>query len=61
MARRRKTPPKFPDDENGGVLRMMFEQGDDLSQPRIIDFCFAFSDRSQALAFAVTVDERARP
>src|SRR5262245_30815365 len=59
MGRGRKTPtPKFPDDENGDVLRQMFEQGDDLSQPRIIDFCFAFSERSQALAFAAAVDER---
>jgi hypothetical protein len=50
--------PKFPDDENGEVLRRMFKQGDDLSRPRIIDFCFTFADRRQALAFAEIVDEQ---
>jgi hypothetical protein len=58
--RRRSRPvaPDFPDDENGAVLRRMFERGDDLSKPRIVDFCFAFGDRSQALEFAATVEER---
>jgi Regulator of ribonuclease activity B len=28
----------FPDDDNGNVLRGMYEDGDDLSQPRDIDF-----------------------
>jgi hypothetical protein len=28
----------FPDDENGNVLRGMYEDGDDMSQPRDIDF-----------------------
>jgi hypothetical protein len=51
-------PPEFPDDENGRVLFRMFERGDDLSQPRIMDFCFAFPERRQALAFAELVDER---
>ena len=32
--------PHFPDDENGDVLRRMHEHGDDLSQPRMMDFCF---------------------
>jgi hypothetical protein len=50
--------PNFPDDENGEVLRRMFEQGDDLSKPRIVAFCFAFADRSQALEFAAAVEER---
>jgi hypothetical protein len=50
--------PKFPDDENGGVLRRMYDGGDDLSQPRIVDFCFAFSQRRQALAFAEIIDDR---
>ena len=48
----------FPDDENGDVLRRMFEMGDDLDQPRIVDFCFAFNERSGALDFARAVDDR---
>lgn len=48
----------FPDDENGGVLRRMFDGGDDLSHPRIVDFCFAFPERQQAVAFAGIVDDR---
>ena len=36
----------------------MHEEGDDLAEPRIIDFCFLFADRSQALAFAGKVPER---
>ena len=50
--------PDFPDDENGDVLRRMHDDGDDLDQPRTMDFCFAFPDRRQALAFAGLVDER---
>jgi hypothetical protein len=50
--------PEFPDDENGVVLRRMYDSGDDLSQPRVIDFCFAFPERRQALAFADIVDDR---
>jgi hypothetical protein len=49
--------PAFPDDDNGDVLRRMFASGDNLSEPRIIDFCFAFAERRQALAFAEIVDE----
>ena len=30
--------PDFPNDENGNVLRGMHEDGDDMSQPRDIDF-----------------------
>jgi len=52
------TPLDFPDDENGDVLRRMQHGGDDLTQPRIIDFCFAFAERRQALAFAEVVDDR---
>ncbi len=48
----------FPDDENGDVLRRMQEGGDDLSQPRTVDFCFAFPERKQSLAFAEIVDDR---
>jgi hypothetical protein len=36
----------------------MYDGGDDLSQPRIIDFCFIFPERHGALAFAETVDDR---
>jgi Regulator of ribonuclease activity B len=36
----------------------MYERGDDLTQARTVDFCFAFPERSQALAFAETVDDR---
>jgi hypothetical protein len=50
--------PHIPDDENGDVLRGMLEGGDDLSQPRIVDFCFAFPERRQAVAFAEIVDDR---
>jgi hypothetical protein len=50
--------PQFPDDENGRVLRRMHEEGDDLAEPRIVDFCFLFAERSQALSFAEKVPER---
>ncbi|MEN6451636.1 MAG: ribonuclease E inhibitor RraB [Thermoguttaceae bacterium] len=59
MGRRSKpVAPVFPNDENGEVLRLMFEDGDDLSKPRIIEFCFAFPDRNKAIEFAAMVDER---
>jgi hypothetical protein len=48
----------IPNDENGKILRRMLENGDDLTQARTIDFCFAFAERRQALAFAEIVDER---
>lgn len=51
-------PTGFPDDANGAVLRRMHEGGDDLQQPRMIDFCFIFPERRQALAFAKLVDDR---
>lgn len=50
--------PQFPNDENGDVLRRMFDGGDDLSRPRIVDFCFVFPERQQAVAFADIVDDR---
>ena len=37
---------------------MMYDRGDDLNQARIIDFCFAFAERRQAVAFAEIVDDR---
>ena len=50
--------PRFPDDENGVVLRRMWDGGDDLSQPRNMDFNYIFPERRQALAFAEIVDDR---
>jgi len=47
-----------PNDENGDVLRLMIKNGDDLSQPRMMDFCYIFPERRQALAFAEIVDDR---
>lgn len=47
----------FPADENGQVLRRMHKGGDRLDRPRIIDFCFAFPLRNQAIQFAASVDE----
>lgn len=46
-----------PSDENGEVLRRMRDGGDRLDQPRIIEFCFGFSRRDQAIHFAASVDE----
>jgi hypothetical protein len=48
----------FPEDKNGNALRRKFEEGDDLSVPRPIDFYFAFDERQQALGFAAVVEER---
>ena len=50
------TPPQFPNDLNGDVLRRLYAAGDDLTQARTIDFCFIFPERRQALAFADIVD-----
>jgi hypothetical protein len=52
------TPTDFPSDENGDVFRRMVRGGDDISQPRMIDFCHIFPERRQALAFADIVDGR---
>jgi galactose mutarotase-like enzyme len=49
---------EFPADENGDVLRRMHEAGDDLTQSRVIDFCFIFNGRERALAFAAVVDDK---
>ena len=51
-------PPQFPEDENGIVLRRMWDGGDNLSQPRMMDFCYIFPERRKALAFAEIVDDR---
>jgi len=50
--------PEFPNDENGDVLRRMYAVGDDLTKPRMIEFCFVFPERTQALVFAEHVDDR---
>ena len=49
---------QIPHDENGDVLRRMIGNGDDLLQARMIDFCYIFPERKQALAFAEIVDDR---
>lgn len=42
---------KFPDDDNGHVLRNMELSGDDLSKARNIDFSLVFYDESSANEF----------
>jgi hypothetical protein len=49
---------QIPDDENGNVLQRMLDGGDTLTQPRMIDYCFKFSTRAQAIAFAEAVPEK---
>jgi len=51
-------PSQIPNDANGDVLRRMLRDGDNLSKPRIIEFCHIFPERRQALAFAEIVDDR---
>jgi len=48
-----KSDMRFPDDENGQVLRQMVEQGDDLSVPREVDFAVIFPTEDAALKFAL--------
>jgi hypothetical protein len=43
---------KFPEDENGDVLRLMEDNGDNLDAPRNIDFEHIFGTTEAALAFA---------
>ena len=43
---------RFPDDENGQVLRYIAEQGDDLSKPRDIDFTVVMPDEDTAMTFS---------
>ncbi len=45
------SPLDFPDDENGDVLRLMVSSGDDLSQPRNVDFEHIFDSLDDAIAF----------
>jgi hypothetical protein len=53
-----KASQQFPNDDNGDVLRRLYAGGDELTHPRIIDFCFIFPDRKRALVFAEDVDDR---
>ncbi len=41
-----------PNDNNGDVLRRMEARGDDLSQPRNVDFTVVFADEESAKKFA---------
>ena len=43
---------KFPEDENGDVLRLMESSGDNLDEPRAVDFEHIFAASESALAFA---------
>jgi regulator of RNase E activity RraB len=45
----------FPDDDNGDVLRRMFEGGDSLTRAREIEFAHQFSDAQAAEAFSFEV------
>ena len=45
----------FPDDENGDVLRMMHESGDNLDVARDMNFAFAFKTQTEAERFAAAV------
>lgn len=47
----------IPDDENGEVLRRMFDDGDDLTLPREIDFHLVFGEEAQARGFATQAAE----
>src|SRR5262245_44017820 len=50
--------PEFPSDVNGDVLRRLCKTGDDLTQSRLIDFCFIFPEREQALMFVRDVADQ---
>jgi hypothetical protein len=47
----------FPDDENGDALRRLVAEGDDLSQPRDVDFTVVFPDQRSAEGFARDIAE----
>ena len=47
---------EFPDDETGELLKLMQEQGEDLSRPRDVDFFLVFETREQAEGFASEAD-----
>eukprot|EP01042_Synura_sphagnicola_P017554 gene17554-22182_t len=47
----------FPPDENGEILRRMYEGGDTLTVPRDIDFSLLFADEMAAEAFCGIMEE----
>ena len=53
-----RATPDFPNDENGRVLRRMCDGGDDLTRSRMVEFCFVFADREQALTFVRDVADQ---
>lgn len=46
----------IPDDDTGQVLRQMLDDGDDLSQPRDVEFYLVFAEEADAQAFAREAD-----
>jgi len=50
-------PIDFPADENGDVLRRMQAGGDNLRQPRDIDFSLLFPDQAMAETFCGIMHE----
>lgn len=46
-----KVVPVFPNDKNGNVLRKMYEDGDDFSQSRDIDFTVVLPDSDAVQEF----------
>jgi hypothetical protein len=46
----------FPDDETGELLRLMQEQGDDLSVARDVDFFLIFDSKDEAQSFINQAD-----
>lgn len=48
----------FPDDANGDTLRRMRRNGDDLSQPREVDFSIIFPHESFAIDFIRVVEAK---
>ncbi len=55
---RRPEVNEIPDDDNGRVLRRLYDGGDTLSKPRIIEFQFIFPEREQSLEFSRIVPEK---
>ena len=49
---------RIPSDATGDAIRRLLADGDRLSEPRLVDFCFIFTERKQALAFAEIVEDR---
>jgi hypothetical protein len=50
--------PHIPEDDNGQVLRQMYEGGDDLTQPRMVEFQHIFPTKERAIEFiAATTNE----